>query len=258
MSHNINKRGFTLIELLVVVAIIIILAAMLIPFIGQARTTALTKKCLSNMRQIGAAITVAQSDFGGALPCVSFNDFRTGGTPAGSISMIQALRPYLPLGMIKLKNGQEWVDEKYTCQLYRNNNNTYGDYKGFGFGAYAYNHAFRGNNETPPKPDNWPDDLAGRHSSQLIGNKNQKNITLIDRWTPSTYGMVWDNGWLNPTPNTKPHDYYGIPGHHPEYNVLFVDLHTATHKWVHNWGKIESQPPPVPREYRNDLSVVTP
>lgn len=258
--HRQSKRenGFTLIELLVVVAIIIILMALLIPLAGQARVTAHTKKCLSNMRQIGAAITVAQSDFGGAFPCVSFSDFRTGGSPPGSVSLIQVLRPYLPVGMIKLKNGQEWIDEKYTCQLYRNNNNTYGDYNGWGFGAYAYSHAFRGNNETPPKSDPWPDDLAGRHASQLAGNKSQGNPTLIDRWTTSTYGIVWDNGWLNPTPNTTPHDFHGIPGHHPEYNVLFADLHAATHKWVHHWGLIGNQPPPVPREYRDDLSSVTP
>lgn len=52
-----NRQGFTLIELLVVISIIGVLVALLVPAVSYARESARRAQCLSNLRQIGVAMT---------------------------------------------------------------------------------------------------------------------------------------------------------------------------------------------------------
>jgi prepilin-type N-terminal cleavage/methylation domain-containing protein/prepilin-type processing-associated H-X9-DG protein len=63
-----HRQAFTLIELLVVMAVISILASMLLPAVVRAKQAAHKIKCLSQMRQLGFALTMYADDHDGEYP----------------------------------------------------------------------------------------------------------------------------------------------------------------------------------------------
>ena len=67
-AHPESRSGFTLIELLVVIAIIAILAAMLLPALGQARRRAVSTQCVNNLRQCYSVIHNYADESDGWVP----------------------------------------------------------------------------------------------------------------------------------------------------------------------------------------------
>lgn len=59
------RRGFTLTEMLVVIAVIAILMALLFPVFATAREKARQNTCLSNLKQVGTALTAYAQDYDG-------------------------------------------------------------------------------------------------------------------------------------------------------------------------------------------------
>ncbi len=78
-----RKRGFTLVELLVVIAIIGVLVALLLPAIQAAREAARRANCVSNLKQLGIALSNYSDGLKTFPPGAVMPRFNTDGTTVG-------------------------------------------------------------------------------------------------------------------------------------------------------------------------------
>lgn len=60
-----NRKGITFVEVLAVVSILAIVAAIATPVISNVRENARRTTCISNLHQIGLAIAIYRSEYGG-------------------------------------------------------------------------------------------------------------------------------------------------------------------------------------------------
>ena len=72
-----RRRGFTIIELLVVIAIIAILAGMMLPVMSEARATARSATCISNLKQLGVAMSIYRNVYS----CFPVHQWKLDSTP---------------------------------------------------------------------------------------------------------------------------------------------------------------------------------
>jgi len=68
---KVGQAAFTLIELLTVIAVILVLAALLLPVVSKAKTESQRGTCVSNLRQVSLAIRMYADDNKDVLPQLS-------------------------------------------------------------------------------------------------------------------------------------------------------------------------------------------
>ena len=91
-----HRNAFTLVEILVVIAIISILAAIIFPSFALVRANARRTSCVSNLKQIGAAMEMYKADYDGRFPFAVDPYDKYDGT-TGFPNGFDALIPQLPL-----------------------------------------------------------------------------------------------------------------------------------------------------------------
>jgi prepilin-type N-terminal cleavage/methylation domain-containing protein len=256
MKHTKPNNGFTLIELLVVIAIIASLAAMLLPALAKAKTSAQGIQCLNNGNQMGTAWIMYAGDNGERVVnnfgvqqtdndvsrgiyntwCVDNMSWDAGATSPASQNTNTALLKLVLLGQymagsvgaykcpadIYLSSAQLALGWSARVRSYSMN-----DFLGLFTDQAGDVNTFQGKNEFNPT---WPQYLKTTSIPQPA------NIyVFLDEHPDSINDGYFDTGNQNP-PNDPAPQWSGsdVPAsyHNGCGGFSFSDGHSEIHKWV--------------------------
>lgn len=222
-------KGFTLIELLIVIAIIAILAAILFPVFAQARESARSANCLSNLRQFALATLQYVQDYDEEFPQSVYsmdNVLLLPGTNDRVFTVFDAVMPYMKnIDIIVCPSnrpGIDWQAILATIGLRTSGN--------FRYGSYAYNFALFQDPSLPP----------GLFADDPV-------VPMAALQDPVHTTMFYDSVYKHPSaplidPVCRPPlfifhttTFPGDPRHKNGININFADGHA---KWYHRYGKI--------------------
>jgi len=227
MPSRHRRAAFTLIELLVVIAIIAVLAAIAVPAYSGMVSKSQGAGCLSNMRQLAAAILSCAAESNGFLPRANSNPASGGKT----VEWNKAVYAYIPTLNNKITGKQ--VDKVFLCPAEEqppDKENSCCQYTA-SFALEA------GNSSTTPTGQGSP--VNGPRTMASIENPS-KTILLADgkigitsyAWnteSASTWNaMKADIAKGNPTNAVKISFRHTSSG---AMNVVYADGHVGTIRW---------------------------
>jgi prepilin-type N-terminal cleavage/methylation domain-containing protein/prepilin-type processing-associated H-X9-DG protein len=236
----VKKSAFTLIELLVVIAIIAILAAILFPVFTKARDKARQASCTSNMKQLGIALLMYQSDHDDTMPPIA------GGNKASG-TWRQIIQPYVKNNKITGCPSNPMGD-KYEIQDLGTGNQlvtNYVSYAAVTCGSGLGRCGFSGSTTAPlsigqmPSPAQLIQVIESTNSGSRISVDGLSNVTVDgvagtnNRTFPPRQSITCvgpSETPVNPNPGSNTCTSQGsiFAGHSGSSNYLFADGHVKT------------------------------